>query len=259
APARPVPHGQRDGIHDPPVPGGSSSLALRLGARSAHCPPAPAGPPILGIWQEVRPIANRLTIRAVHAKTYGLVMRMQHLQYQLECSLDSIDDPEAGEALEQQIAQFREQIAAAETYSESAKQHIADAKQLQYNGEVSQANAKLVEANREVQLAKRALLQAHNKLKEIVKSYREGGGKITACEDGDEVQQEEEVLVEFCGSSTLGSCAADGDCIESGCSGQVCQSKSEEIVVTTCEYIECYNAESYNLSCICVESECKWA
>ena len=62
----------------------------------------------------------------------------------------------------------------------------------------------------------------------------------------------------FCGTSTLGTCDSDADCVTGGCSGQVCQSKSEEPVITTCEYAECYNASAYNLTCKCVSSKCQW-
>jgi len=63
---------------------------------------------------------------------------------------------------------------------------------------------------------------------------------------------------DFCGRSTNGQCSSDADCITGGCSGQVCQSKSEEPVITTCEYTECYNAQTYGVICSCVNSKCQW-
>lgn len=57
---------------------------------------------------------------------------------------------------------------------------------------------------------------------------------------------------EFCGISTFGGCP----CIVSGCSGQVCQGKNEEKMVTTCEEKECYDSSAY--SCECVENRCQW-
>jgi len=63
---------------------------------------------------------------------------------------------------------------------------------------------------------------------------------------------------DFCGTSTNGQCSADVDCMTGGCSGQVCQSKSEEPVITTCEYTECYNAQTYGKTCGCVNSKCQW-
>ena len=62
----------------------------------------------------------------------------------------------------------------------------------------------------------------------------------------------------FCGRSTNGQCSADADCTAGGCSGQVCQSKSEEPVITTCEYTECYNAQIYGKTCGCVNKKCQW-
>jgi len=64
-------------------------------------------------------------------------------------------------------------------------------------------------------------------------------------------------LEPFCGTSTLASCSSDSDCQKGGCSGQVCGRKGEEIV-TSCEWRECYAAENYNLSCLCINNKCQW-
>jgi eight-cysteine-cluster-containing protein len=63
---------------------------------------------------------------------------------------------------------------------------------------------------------------------------------------------------DFCGRSTHGNCATDSGCVKGGCSGQVCQSKDEEPVITTCEWRECYNASAYGLGCVCVNEQCRW-
>jgi eight-cysteine-cluster-containing protein len=73
-----------------------------------------------------------------------------------------------------------------------------------------------------------------------------------------ELQSPAENLNSFCGTSTNGQCSTDADCMTGGCSGQVCQSRSEEQVITTCEYTECYNASAYNLTCKCVDKKCQW-
>jgi len=62
----------------------------------------------------------------------------------------------------------------------------------------------------------------------------------------------------FCGWSTNGPCQNNDDCIVGGCSGQVCQSKNEPPVVTTCEYSDCYDRIAYGVACKCVENKCKW-
>ncbi len=67
------------------------------------------------------------------------------------------------------------------------------------------------------------------------------------------IQQKEE----FCGTSSYSSCATESDCIIGGCSSQVCQSKDDEQMFTTCEYMECYNSKDYE--CICKESKCQWS
>jgi len=66
-------------------------------------------------------------------------------------------------------------------------------------------------------------------------------------------------ILEFCGWSTNGSCSSDPDCMDGGCSGQVCQSKNEEEVITTCEYTDCYSAEKYGLDCKCTNNKCQWS
>jgi len=62
----------------------------------------------------------------------------------------------------------------------------------------------------------------------------------------------------FCGTSTNAPCTTDSDCQTGGCSGQVCQSKNEEPIMTTCEYRECYSKEKYSVSCRCTQNKCQW-
>jgi len=64
--------------------------------------------------------------------------------------------------------------------------------------------------------------------------------------------------VEFCGWSTYGRCNSDEDCIRAGCSGQVCQSKFEEPIVTICEWKECYDVKKFNIACKCFNGRCQW-
>lgn len=79
---------------------------------------------------------------------------------------------------------------------------------------------------------------------------------LEECESVCEISGEE---VEFCGWSTYGECEIDEDCIEEGCTGQVCQSKHEEGTPTNCVALECYANEKYGLNCKCVEGECQWS
>lgn len=62
---------------------------------------------------------------------------------------------------------------------------------------------------------------------------------------------------EFCGKSTYARCSVNGDCAAGGCSGQICMGAGEEIA-STCEYRDCYNPDSYGLSCICSMGRCQW-
>ena len=66
-------------------------------------------------------------------------------------------------------------------------------------------------------------------------------------------------LEEFCGWSTYGNCSSDSDCTSGGCSGQVCQSKYEEPVITTCEWRDCFDASKYGLKCRCIDGRCQWS
>jgi eight-cysteine-cluster-containing protein len=62
----------------------------------------------------------------------------------------------------------------------------------------------------------------------------------------------------FCGTSTLGACTTDSDCVTGGCSAQVCQAASEEPVITTCEWRDCYDSQSTGVGCGCVAGKCQW-
>ncbi len=62
----------------------------------------------------------------------------------------------------------------------------------------------------------------------------------------------------FCGQSTYGKCFTDLDCTKGGCSGEVCQSKDEESIITSCVFRECYNAETFGMQCKCVNEQCQW-
>ncbi len=63
----------------------------------------------------------------------------------------------------------------------------------------------------------------------------------------------------FCGSSKTGSyCSQKSDCIVSGCSSQICQSRFDKEEISTCEYRECYDALKYAMECSCMSSKCQW-
>lgn len=63
----------------------------------------------------------------------------------------------------------------------------------------------------------------------------------------------------FCGWSTDGPCESDKDCIHGGCNSQICQSKSEGILVSSCEWKDCYRPTTYGVVCRCIEGKCKWS
>lgn len=61
----------------------------------------------------------------------------------------------------------------------------------------------------------------------------------------------------FCGSSTEAPCRSNDDCQRGGCNSQICQAKSEGIILSSCDK-PCYKPEPYGLKCGCVEGKCKW-
>ena len=64
---------------------------------------------------------------------------------------------------------------------------------------------------------------------------------------------------EFCGESTLAYCSTDENCFETGCSSEVCASKSQSVITTDCVWRTCYNEEMYGLSCQCISNQCQWS
>lgn len=63
---------------------------------------------------------------------------------------------------------------------------------------------------------------------------------------------------EFCGTSTEGFCNSDSDCKKVGCSGQICGSRFEDGLFSTCQWRECYDETDYSLICGCVNQKCQW-
>ena len=63
---------------------------------------------------------------------------------------------------------------------------------------------------------------------------------------------------EFCGESTFGECGTDDDCIEGGCSGEVCKSETELPIITDCIWKSCYDERRFGLNCQCINNQCQW-
>lgn len=64
---------------------------------------------------------------------------------------------------------------------------------------------------------------------------------------------------DFCGESTNDKCGSNNDCVEDGCSGQICRSKTGDSTMTTCEMKSCYENEKYGLTCQCKDLQCQWS
>jgi len=53
------------------------------------------------------------------------------------------------------------------------------------------------------------------------------------------------------------ACREDTDCTKSGCSGTICQSKNDPLIVTTCEWLDEYTCYR-EVDCGCVNNKCIW-
>jgi len=60
------------------------------------------------------------------------------------------------------------------------------------------------------------------------------------------------------GLSTNSTCSSDNDCVIDGCNGEICRSKSEESISSTCVYNPPY-PKDLGCSCRCIDSKCMWA
>lgn len=61
----------------------------------------------------------------------------------------------------------------------------------------------------------------------------------------------------YYGESTNGSCSGLSDCIVSGCSSEICQSKKEETRMSVCMYRE-DTPKNLGYHCGCVNQKCGW-
>ncbi len=62
----------------------------------------------------------------------------------------------------------------------------------------------------------------------------------------------------FCGYSTNATCSAHSECKSGGgCSGEVCEGINES-TITACVIFDCYNPQTYNVTCGCVAGMCQW-
>ena len=59
------------------------------------------------------------------------------------------------------------------------------------------------------------------------------------------------------GLSTNDTCSSNNDCLISGCNGEICQSKSEELRDSLCLYKPPY-PKDLECTCKCVDNKCMW-
>ena len=98
----------------------------------------------------------------------------------------------------------------------------------------------------------------------VINSDGSNNSKLSASVRGCAASYEERVMNEsvgvgFCGTSTFGSCTSDSECVNDGCSGEVCRGFQEESRNTACIWRDCYDPNKYDATCACVEGKCQWA
>ncbi len=71
-----------------------------------------------------------------------------------------------------------------------------------------------------------------------------------------QINPRESNILGFCGIETGGYCSNDADCKVGGCSGQVCQSRTEVDMITICDWKDCYQKQG--VYCGCVSNKCMW-
>jgi len=62
----------------------------------------------------------------------------------------------------------------------------------------------------------------------------------------------------YYGHSTLGNCTTDGDCLLSGCNGEICQSKKEEPLNSICVVPDKPLPKQLGYQCRCLVKKCQW-
>jgi eight-cysteine-cluster-containing protein len=82
--------------------------------------------------------------------------------------------------------------------------------------------------------------------------------ETTTIETTVETTVETTTTKEHNGMSTLGSCSTDNECFISGCNSEICQSTSEESMVSICVYNPPY-PDDLGYECKCVDNKCMWA
>ena len=68
-----------------------------------------------------------------------------------------------------------------------------------------------------------------------------------------------EIITDYYGSSTYGSCANDNDCMVSGCNSEICQSKNEEPLMSICIVPDRPTPSQVRYECKCLSAQCQWA
>ena len=63
---------------------------------------------------------------------------------------------------------------------------------------------------------------------------------------------------DYYGSSTYGECQINDDCESGGCGSEICGSKAESPLLSTCEGYDEPTPKMLNYQCACVNQKCQW-
>ncbi|NQU79158.1 eight-cysteine-cluster domain-containing protein [Candidatus Woesearchaeota archaeon] len=81
--------------------------------------------------------------------------------------------------------------------------------------------------------------------------------QVLECLNSNECSRGEQCIRNRCTIPGKSSCSKDSDCSRQGCSGQVCASRNDDPVMTTCEYLPEYDCLGM-IDCGCVDNGCDW-
>jgi hypothetical protein len=159
-----------------------------------------AGKEIKKVWLKFKPWAKRHAARVLHAALGDIIVRSEHLENKLMCSLDAMEEQgiEVSD-LEAKVEEFSDLIDNAKEKHAEAMELFKEAAEIKTetptDEEAEKVSDLVQQAQELLKEARASLKEAHVKLVEIVKGIREAGGKITPCEKEEGLEEDEEYVV----------------------------------------------------------------
>ncbi|MBN2567670.1 hypothetical protein JXB02_06335 [Candidatus Woesearchaeota archaeon] len=180
------------------------------------------------LWQKAKARASMYAGRLINDKVGEIVQRSEHLEDQLECAMDALEEQGIDvEGIDSKLDEFSMRVADAREKFELADQYYDEARDLKDSGSdgladlVRRAKALVAEAHSDLKLA-------HTLLVSIVKDIKDAGGDLSACQQDEvvvveEEDEDEEESGDSDSSDDEHECATDADCEE----GEYCSADLE--------------------------------